>query len=226
MSSDDHLWHRIGYALERAKGRPAEATSALAGLADRVRGAAPRKAAERVSPFPLPDTDQLVAVGLTALAGRLLAAWRPKHDTSVTDLLRAGLAGAGAALLIELVRPLLEGDRDVPVIDEETFDRMLAGAAQGLAYGAVVEPRLPGPGVLRGAVFGAAEYAVVPLGGLAKVFGKATPQGRLPVLGQVLDRAGARERAFLEHLAFGVVIGVLYGVRGESKGIRFEVGER
>lgn len=223
MSSDHPFWHQIGYALELAKNRPAEASSALAGLAERMRGAAPRKTAERVTPFPLPGTDQLVAVGLTAMAGRLITAWKPRHDTGVFDLLRAGIAGAGAALLIELVGPLLEGERDAPVIDEETFDRMMAGAAQGLVYGAVVEPRLPGPGMMRGAVFGAAEYAVMPLGGLAKVFGKATPQGRLPALGQVLNRAGARERAFLEHLAFGVVIGVLYGVRGDNKGIRLEV---
>lgn len=226
MPSDDQFWHRMGYMLERAKGQPAEATSALSGLADRLRGAAPGNAAGRGTPFPLPDTDQLVAVGLTALAGRLIAAWKPRHDTGVFDVLRAGLTGAGAALLIELVRPLLEGDGDVPVIDEETFDHMLAGAAQGLVYGAVVEPRLPGPGVLRGAVFGAAEYAVMPMGGLAKVFGKATPQGRLPALGHVLNRGATRERAFLEHLAFGVVIGVLYGVRGDNKGIRVEVVER
>jgi hypothetical protein len=102
----------------------------------------------------------------------------------------------------------------------------LTGVAQGLAYAAVVEPRLPGPGVLRGAIYGAVEYAVVPLGGLTKLFGKATPQGRLPVVGRVLDRVDAHDRVFLEHLAFGVVIGALYGARGESSGIRFEVDDR
>jgi hypothetical protein len=226
MSSDTQFWHRIGYALERAKDAPSDATSILSGLTERVREASPRKGAERKSPFPLPETDQLVAVGLTAIAGRLLAAWRPRHSTGITDLLKAGLTGAGAALLIELARPLLRGERGVPSIDEETFDRMLTGVAQGLAYAAVVEPRLPGPGMLRGAVYGAVEYAVVPLGGLAKLFGKATPQGRLPVLGQVLDRVDAKDRAFLEHLAFGVVIGALYGTRGDSSGIRFDIDDR
>lgn len=226
MSSEDQFWHRIGYAIERAKGRPAEANSALAGLAARMGIAAPGKTAARRSPFPLPDTDQLLAVGLTALAGRVLAAWKPRHDTGVFDLLRAGLAGAGAALLVELARPLLTADRDLPAIDEETFNRVLAGVAQGLVYGAVVEPRLFGPGVLRGALYGTAEYAVVPLGGLAKVFGKATPQGRIPAIGRVLDHVDARERAFLEHMAFGVVIGALYGVQRDKRGIRVEVGGR
>ncbi|MEX2466887.1 MAG: hypothetical protein WD995_08245 [Gemmatimonadota bacterium] len=225
MSSDTQFWHRIGYALERAKEGPSEAGSALSGLTDRVRKASPRKTAERVSPFPLPDTDHLVALGLTALAGKLLSAWKPRHDTGVTDLLRAGLTGAGAALLVELARPLLKGDRELPVLDGETFDRVLTGVAQGLAYAAVVEPRLPGPGAVRGALYGVAEYAVVPLGGLAKVFGRATPQGRVPVLGNVLERVDARDRAFLEHLAFGVVIGALYGVRSEKSGIRVERGD-
>jgi hypothetical protein len=42
----------------------------------------------------------------------------------------------------------------------------------------------------------------------------------------VLDRVDAHDRAFLEHLAFGVVIGALYGTRGDSSGIRFEVDDR
>jgi hypothetical protein len=226
MSSHTQFWHRIGYALERAKESPAGASSTLSGLASRLRTESSGKAHERSSPFPLPGTDQLVAVGLTAVAGRLLSAWRPRHDTGLFDLVRAGLAGAGAALLMELARPLLKGEQDVPVIDAETFDRVVSGVAQGLAYAAVVEPRLPGPAVLKGALYGAAEYAVVPMGGLAKVFGRATPQGRLPVLGRVLERIDAGDRVFLEHVAFGAVIGALYGARGASNGIRVETGDR
>jgi hypothetical protein len=225
MSSDSQLWYRLGYLFERARERPSEARETLTGLAERVREALPGDGKEgHKSPFPLPEADQLVATGLAAIAGRLLAAWRPRHPTGVRDLLRGALAGAGAALIVELARPLLRGERELPTLDDGTFDRLLSGAGQGLVYGAVVEPRIGGPGFLRGAAFGAAEYALVPLGGLSKLFGRATPQGRIPVVGRVLEGLDGRDRAFLEHLSFGVAIGVLYGVE-EKSGMRLEPGE-
>lgn len=212
MSSDSNPWYRFGYLLAQAREGPSQARDALSGLAGRVRDVVP--GADRggsKSRFPLPETDQIVAAGLAAVAARLLSAWRPRHSTGVGDLIRAGLTGAGAALLVELARPLLRGERELPSLDDGTLDRIVAGVAQGLVYGAVVEPRLPGPGLLRGAVYGAAEYAAVPMGGLGRVFGRATPQGRIPVVGRVLEGTDGRDRAFLEHLAFGVVMGVLYG---------------
>lgn len=212
MSSDSNPWYRFGYLLAQAREGPSQARDALSGLAERVRDVVPGgERGGRKSPFPLPETDQIVAAGLAAVAARLLSAWRPRHATGVGDLVRAGLTGAGAALLVELARPLLRGERELPSLDDGTFDRIVAGVAQGLVYGAVVEPRLPGPALLRGAAYGAAEYAAGPLGGLGRVFGRATPQGRIPVVGRVLEGMDGRERAFLEHLAFGVVIGVLYG---------------
>lgn len=235
MSSDTQLWYRLGYLLERAGDRPAEVSHSLSGFASRLRKGATGSASDREgstgntsdrgSPFPLPATDQLIAAGLTALAGRLLAAWKPRHETGFADLLRAGLTGVGAAFVVELARPLLRGERGLPSLDQGTSDRLLAGLAQGLVYGAVVEPRLAGPGALRGALYGVAEYAAVPAGGLARMFGRATPQGRIPVMGRVLDGLDARERAFLEHLAFGVAMGVLYGAGRENSGMRVEVGD-
>lgn len=212
MSSDSNPWYRLGYLFAQAREGPTQARDALSGLAERARDVVPGAGREgRKSPFPLPDTDQIVAAGLAAVAAQLLSVWRPRHSTGVGNLIRAGLTGAGAALLIELARPLLRGDAELPSLDDGTFDRIVAGVAQGLVYGAVVEPRLPGPGLLRGAVYGAAEYAAGPMGGLGRVFGKATPQGRIPVVGRALEGSDGRDRAFLEHLAFGVVIGVLYG---------------
>jgi hypothetical protein len=129
------------------------------------------------------------------------------------------ITGAGAAVIVELARPLLRGERSLPELDEGTFDRVLEGIAQALAYAAVVEPRLGGPGVLRGAAYGAAEYAALPLGGLARVFGRATPQGRIPIAGRLLEGLGDADRSFLEHLAFGAVMGALYGTDDENSGI-------
>ncbi|NIX22339.1 MAG: hypothetical protein GWN07_21900, partial [Actinobacteria bacterium] len=70
-------------------------------------------------------------------------------------------------LLADLVRPLLRDDADLPGIDRDTAEHMLAGLGQGLIYGGVVEPRVPGPALVKGALFGSLEYAVHPLGGLS-----------------------------------------------------------
>lgn len=222
MASDDQLWYRLGYVFERAREQPGEAGHALTDLVDRVRDKVPGKGAakKRKRPtFPLASADQLVTAGLAAAAGRLLAAWQPGRRTGVGDLVRGAVTGVGAALLVELVRPLLRGERGRPTIDEKTFAHLVAGVAQGLVYAAVVEPRVPGPAALRGAAYGVAEYASAPLGGLSRLFGRATPQGRIPVVGKVLEGVDGRDRAFLEHLAFGVVIGVLYGVGRTSNGM-------
>ena len=222
--SDSQVWYRLGYLLERARESPGDARDTLGDLVERVRDVIPggKKDQGRKSPFPLPEADQIVAAGLTAVAAKLLSAWRPSHRTGVGDLLRAALTGAGAAVVVELARPLLRGERALPELDDGTFDRVLAGVAQGLVYAAVVEPRVPGPGLLRGAVYGTAEYAAVPLGGLSKVFGRATPQGRIPMVGRLLEGPDGRERSFLEHLAFGAVMGALYGT-DENSGTVFEL---
>ena len=219
--SDSRLWYRLGYLYQRAREGRGETAGKLSGLAERVRDLVPGQGGNgaKKSPFPLPEADQIVAAGLAAVGARLLSAWRPKHGTAATDLIRAAATGVGAAVIVELVRPLLRGERALPDLDEGTVDRILGGIAQGLAYAAVVEPRLGGPGVLRGAAYGAAEYAALPLGGLSRVFGRATPQGRIPVVGRLLEGLDDAERSFLEHLAFGAVMGALYGTDEENNGI-------
>src|SRR5690606_16257160 len=107
--------------------------------------------------------EQLVSVGVTALAGRLLDVWRPKRRARFTRLVWAGASGAAAALIVDALRPLLRGE-SWPIFDRDTADRLLAGVGQGLLYGAVIEPRIPGPSVLKGALFGSAEYAAEAVG--------------------------------------------------------------
>lgn len=158
-----------------------------------------------------PTVDDVVASGVTALAARALSAWRPARRVTLGSLLRAGLAGAGAALLVDLARPLLTGRAEFPDLGKETGSRMLAGASQGLLYGAVVEPRVPGPPVLKGAVFALAEYIAHPAGGLSRVLGSQMPHRRLPGVADLLDGLEPHEQEYVEHLAFGVALAILSG---------------
>jgi hypothetical protein len=218
MASAQSLWFRIGYALERAK-HPAPART-LSGLAERAGRAEPRRrdeAGEYGSGGI--SKDDLLTAGLVLAAGKLLDMWRPRHRTKLSTLLRSAAAGAGAALLLDLVRPLLTGRASAGVLGAKTGERLLAGAGQGLLYGSVVEPRLPGPALLKGVVFGSAEFAADPAGGLTHVLGTHAPHRRLPVLRSLLDDLDEHERTYLEHLTFGIALALLYGTSRTSNGI-------
>lgn len=226
MARNKSIWFRIGHALERARGERADAARTVRGLSER-RDADDRerprsRALRRGDPSPLPSADDLIATGIALVVDRALGSWGKRSEPGFTRLLRAGAAGAAAALVIDVVRPLLEGDRSFPAVDGETADRMLAGFGQGLVYGAVVEPRVPGPSVLKGALYGSVEYAVDPMGGLSGLLGSHTPQRKLPVVGGLFDGLDAGERAYIEHLAFGITLALLYGSSPSSNGIRPE----
>jgi hypothetical protein len=202
----------VGYALERARGN--EATSE-----DEPRARKPRASRRSDAAKPWPTADDLITSGTVALVGKLLDAWRPARKASFTRLLRAGAAGAGAALLLELVKPLLRGRAELPTLDQATGRRMLAGAGQGLLYGAVVEPRVPGPAVFKGAVFALAEYMADPAGGLSHLLGAHAPHARLPVVADLLDRVEREDREYLDQLVFAVALAVLCGDAPSPNGV-------
>lgn len=135
-----------------------------------------------------------------------------------TRLLRAGAAGAAAALLLDLVKPLLAGRAELPALDRDAGTRLLVGAGQGLLYGTVVEPRVPGPPLLKGAVFALAEYLADPAGGLSHILGVHLPHSRLPVVSDLLEDLEPHDREVLEHLAFGVTLAVLCGAAPSRNG--------
>ena len=214
MSSDPTIWYRVGYALERAKARRKPSDE------DRARPRPTSTPGGDAEPPAWPTADDLWASGTAALAARLLTVWRPAHKVKLASLLRAGLAGAGAALLLDLVRPLLTGRAELPQIDEDTGARMLAGVAQGLLYGAAIEPRIPGPPVFKGVVYALAEYMAHPAGGLTHLLGGQTPHGRVPVVKDLLEELPSRDREYVEHLAFGVALAVLCGHGSSANGHR------
>ena len=227
MASDNNIWFQIGHALERArqgipaKGVPAKGTS-VASLRDRLAAREEQRTTKRDTRPPVPTSDDLMTAGVAMIVDRVLGSWGRREDPGFTRLLRAAASGAAAALIVDLVRPLLQGDPAMPVLDRETADRMIAGAGQGLVYGSVVEPRVPGPPLAKGVLFGSAEYMADPLGGVSGLLGRHAPQNRLPVVGDVLHRLEDHEQAWLEHVAFGIALAVIYESSDSSNGIVVE----
>lgn len=225
MPHKKSLWYKVGFALEKARQAPASGGKALASLKDRTRPAEEKSSRKIQNPESWPTADELVASGAAALAGRVLDGWRPRSRGGAARLIRAGIAGATAAFVVEVVRPFLEGRIEAPTLDRELVDRLLVGAGQGLVYGGVVEPRIPGPAMVKGALYGSAEYAVDPMGGLSHLLGGHAPQGRLPVVASLLEDLDGHDRAYVEHVAFGMALAILYGSSPSSNGIRVESGE-
>ena len=123
--------------------------------------------------------------------------------------MRAGAAGAAASFLAELTRPAISGTPAETDLEEELTDLLLSGAGRGLLYAAIVEPRVPGHPLLRGTTYAALEYALTPWGGLEGLTGTAAPHRKIPVLSVLLQNRGEEEQ-FLEHLAFGIALALLY----------------
>ncbi len=224
MPPKQSFWYRLGYALERTRQVPSASGRKLNGLRERrTTRSADRK--RRASAPAMPEADELLASAITAAAARMIGALRPRRKHGLLGLVRAGLSGAGAAFLVELVRPLLEGRPSLPSLDGDLPERLLVGASQGLVYGTVVERFLPGPPLLKGALYGSAEYAVDPVGGLSRLLGSRTPVGRVPALAHVLEELDPHDRGYLEHLTFATALALLYGSSPSSSGILDDGGE-
>ena len=222
MSDSPSIWYRIGYALERARQEPL--AGRLRSLQERRNGeTAPnnregsdgRQRAElEHAPSREDALDALIAAGAGAIAGKVVGLVPARHAPGVLGLVRAGAAGAGAALLRELVDPLLRGELRVPRPGPEVADALLAGAARGLLYASVIEPRLPGPTAVRGVLYASLEYAVSPFGGLTSLLGDRAPHRRIPLVEGLFEDYAVGDDSYVDHLAFGVALALLYGSEG------------
>jgi len=104
---------------------------------------------------------------------------------------------------------LTENVWDIPVVALSI--NLLAGLAWALVYAGLVEPRLKGPGWLRGMTFSLAPWLLsllvfFPLAG-AGLFGMSLDAGPLPAIGNLLA-----------HLAYGVVLGTVFCLPEVSTG--------
>jgi hypothetical protein len=201
MPNKENLWYRVGYALETVRNRlpaPSETEAQVP-----ASGEAPAKDVTGQV------MDTLLTVGAGSLLARVFSLWPSRKGPGLFRLFRAGGAGAAAALLAELVRPVLSSRERSGRLEEELTDVLLTGAGRGLLYAALVEPRVPGPPILQGAAYGGLEYLLSPWGGLGEVAGSKAPQGRIPALSVLLKDRGADED-LIEHVAFGVAMAILY----------------
>jgi hypothetical protein len=226
MADSPSIWFHLGFALERARQDPP--AKRLRGLMDlRARGGRPGpKDDEEASSRQRPEgtgadghpeaLDALLTTAAAALAGQMLRLLPARGAPGIVQVLRGGAAGAGAALLRELVDPLLHGRAALSPLGPQLGKALLSGAARGLLYGAVLDPRLPGPPAARGVVYGSVEYAVSPWGGLTTLLGERAPHRRLPFLVGLFEDYRLGEDRYLDHLAFGIALAVLYGSPGRA----------
>jgi hypothetical protein len=94
--------------------------------------------------------------------------------------------------------------------------RLAAGVGMAGFYAAFVHRRLPGPAVVHGLAYGAAEALTRGWGGPAGLLARVAPGVRVPAAtGRGLARPedGPIER-FTRHLAFGATLAVIYGRAG------------
>ena len=223
MPPKQNYWFHLGYALERLRSISPGATEEVRILKGRPSPAGQNTSEDaRTNWLPLKELATPEAV---AILSKLLRTWKPRHKTALGSLVRAGAAGAVSALILDLISPAVHGSES-PKLDRETGDRLLAGIRQGLLYGAVLEPKVPGPTVLKGALYGTIEYAVNPMGGLSQLLAAHDSEHPHSTLENFLEEFDSHNRSYTEHVIFGVILALLYGSSASSNGIFVEDEER
>jgi len=217
MKGEESVWYRLGQSLERARGSldnlpiPAMQRDGRKGRKNRK----PARKRERGDA----DLQTLLASGAGAAGIRILRRLVERRRPGLGSLVLAGAAGAGAALLREVVVAALAHDDEG--VREELAEALLAGAGEGVLYGALLEPYLPDSSLLQGVAVGTAGYFTAPLGGLRGILRPLAPYGSVPVLGSLLS-GEERERSLLEEVGYGVALAVLYRSMARRSGTRGE----
>jgi hypothetical protein len=222
------IWYRLGYALESARhgARSAQESQSAKG-ARKGRSAAGARSTQKARdkatdarPQPVSSTvDQLIATGTGMLGDRLFSIVAGRSPGTLR-LTHAALAGAGAALALSLFRNGRNGTSGAEQSPHDPTAELLTGAARGMLYGAVLEPRLPGSPLLRGATFGVMEYVTSPFGGLDGILGASSPHRTMPIVAALLGPSDSATLSMADHVAFGVTLGFLYGAGSPRRGSR------
>ena len=216
------IWYRLGYALELARHGARSAQESGSGERASSTKKATRAAKSRSDATSRPASstvDQLIATGAGIVGDRLFSLVAGRRPGTLR-LTHAALAGAGAAFALSLFRNGKNGTVEGGPSPPDPTAQLLSGAARGLFYGAVLEPRLPGSPLLRGATFGVMEYVTSPFGGLDGILGASSPHRTMPMIAALLGPGDSGAESMADHVAFGVTLGLLYGAGSASRGSR------
>jgi len=151
------------------------------------------------------------------MAVKLLDSIPARSRPGLGTMARAGIAGAIAGLLVRgLVLVRQEADVEAPS-EPRILDALMIGAGRGLLYSRVVEPRLLGPGWMRGLTYALLEVGLGPWGGLDELLAPLAPHRRIPLLREALGEARGLEGDLVDHLVFGATLAVLYDSRAAER---------
>lgn len=203
-TSSDTRWYDLGHALERARRYPTR--ERLDDLVERLMSFGPNTDSKSTTGF-----DLLIDGGASVVAGKLLGALPSQERPSVGRVVQGAALGAAATLVRELAAPLLQGRLEAPALDEGLTERLISGASRGAIYAGVIDPLVPGPPALRGALFATVEYLLAPRGGLSTVAGKIAPWRRIPGAHALLKESKAGELTLVDHLVFGLALAMMLG---------------
>jgi hypothetical protein len=157
-------------------------------------------------PIPVGGLTDALSQALTSAGGRALERCARSRRPTPLRLLRGAAAGAGAAGIVYALRRFTDDPGELEFTDE-----VLAGAGRGVVYAAVLEPFLPGPPALRGALLGTMEYIMEPWGGAITHLQKLSPARKLPIVGALLETGDAEDDPYVSFLIYGIALGILYG---------------
>lgn len=189
-STFEKLLFGVGYLLEE-----------LDGVASGKGSAALAKGLEALDPDR--DRELPAALGLAAAGWLAARVFRPRR----VRWHRAVAAGVAATVLEELARR--PSGPDAPAHDSHgPVNRFAAGIGAAAAYASVFYPRLPGPPLARGLLFGALRAALAPEGGPVAVAQRLIPELDLPL--EHLATPVRPASGLAPNLAFGLGLGLLY----------------
>lgn len=216
------LFHALGYTLEElgpllpGKGGAAAAAPDLAGDAPgagEMPTAVPPRAVQEEEVDEGPLLDEVGTVAAVAAGSWLLAKLLRPRAVSWPRAILAGAVGTALYDLTHLVeRRLLNGAAEYTDVLEEapsdTLVRYASGLSTAVAYAAIIHPRLPGPPLARGLLFGAFDAATLTSGGAFALVKRIAPGVRLPLEWAGSHLAGSGSAA--AHVAFGLGLGLVY----------------
>jgi hypothetical protein len=219
--SPDSVWYDLGRALGYVASAWTGKTTRGAGARSGSHGGVHRGVGPSADDGPELGDAAVAAIASTvaSMAWSAFRSWRGKDGITAGALLRGAAAGAGAAGVVFALSRLSRNGRISVGLDEagaadlidDLIDHLLAGAGRGLVYAAVLDPLLPGPPIVRGALAGTADYLALPLGGLFTRLQAFSPIRRVPVISALLDAGETEDDSYLTFLGYGLVLGLLYG---------------